>query len=1456
MTHRKNAHNSLAALLFAASALAAGCGSDGGTIIDVDGSLPDGAVGDGSRDGATPTDAAMDARMDATTDGDMATDAPVDMGTGMPGIVVTPTSGLMTTEAGGTDTFTVVLAAAPTGDVTIGLSTSSDLEATVEPAELTFTPDTWDAPQTVTVTGVDDPDADGDQEFIVELAPATSTDINYAGLNGDDVTGTNHDDETPGILVDAASGLTLSESGATVTFTVALQSRPTTSVSVAIASSDETEATVSTDSAVFSALNWNIPQVITVSSVDDFVADGDQTVQITIGPAGGDTAYVGLTATPVSVTNEDDDSASVTVAPTSIATTENGGTADFTVVLDSMPTASVTFAITSSDDTEGTVSPATLTFTTVDWNVPQLVTVTGVDDAIADGSVPYTVTVHVSTSADSAFAAVADQDVNVTNSDDELPGITVTPTSGIATNESGGTASVTIVLNSQPTSTVTIDLSSDTTSEGNVAVASVSFTTLNWDMAQTIVIEGVNDDLDDGDREYHIVTSDATSADPNYSGLSVPDITVTNEDDDTAGFSVSPSAAGTTSEGGSAAVFGFALTSQPTATVTLTLTSADATEGTVSPATLTFTTVNWNTPQSVTVTPVDDSTADGDITYSIFTSAAASSDMSYSGMAVPDLSVTNTDNDVASVIVTPTSGLSTSESGTSTTFTIVLSSQPTANVTIALSSSDTSEGLATPSSVVFSSSNWNSAQVVTVIGVDDLIVDGSVGYTIVTGAATSSDASYSGLAVADVSVTNSDNDVAGVIVTPTSLGTTETGGTGTFTIVLTAEPVSPVTINLSSSDATEGSVSPSSVTFTTANWSVPQSCTVTGADDALADGDIAYTIVTSATVSSDAAYNGIVVSDVSATNTDNDTAGVIVTPTSGLVTTEAGGTATFTMVLTAAPSSNVTIALSSSNTSEGTVSPSTATFTTSNWSTPLTVTVTGVDDSAIDANVAFTVVTGASASADPAFNGLTVSDVSVTNNYRTSYIKASNTAANDVFGGEVAISGDGNTLAVAATGEDSNATGIGGDQTNNTSTNSGAVYVFVRSAGTWIQQAYIKASNTDAADLFGYALSLSNDGNTLAVSALSEDSNATGVGGTQTDNSSASAGGAYVFSRSGTTWSQQAYIKASNTGAGDSFGTSVALASDGNTLVVGAPSEASNGTGLSANQADNSNASAGAAYIFVRAGTVWTQQAYAKASNTGTGDRFGATATLSSDGNTLAVGATGEASNASSINGDQANNAMAGSGAVYVFTRSGVTWTQEAYLKAFNTDSGDAFGTSLDIAANGNTLAVGAYSEDSNATTINGDQTNNGAANSGAAYVFVRSAGVWTQEAYIKAPNTNANDYFGSRVRLSSTGNTVAVSAYNEASTATSLNGDQSNNAAASAGAVYLFTRSGVTWTHASYLKASNTGANDLFGSSLDLADSGGVVAIGASGEASNATGIGGDQTNNASANAGAAYVF
>ncbi|WP_052671829.1 FG-GAP repeat protein [Photobacterium leiognathi] len=456
------------------------------------------------------------------------------------------------------------------------------------------------------------------------------------------------------------------------------------------------------------------------------------------------------------------------------------------------------------------------------------------------------------------------------------------------------------------------------------------------------------------------------------------------------------------------------------------------------------------------------------------------------------------------------------------------------------------------------------------------------------------------------------------------------------------------------------------------------------------------------------------------------------------------------------------------------------------------------------------------------------------------YIKASNPELGDNFGSSIALSSDGNTLAVGAPREDSDGAGVNSsEQANNNANDSGAVYLFRYSGTTWTQQAYIKASNPGSGDNFGISIALSSDGNTLVVGAHREDSDGSGVNSSEQANNNANDSGAvYLFRYSGTSWTQQVYIKASNSDAGDLFGASVALSSDGNTLAVGAVQESSNGTGVdSGAQANNDEDFSGAVYLFRYSGTTWTQQAYIKASNAEYFDYFGASVALSSDGNTLAVGALFESSDGAGVNsGAQANNNAYNSGAVYLFRYSGTTWAQQAYIKASNSDDEDIFGISVSLSSDGNTLAVGALNEDSDGAGVNsGAQANNNADSSGAVYLFRYSGAIWAQQAYIKASNPELDDNFGSKVVLSSDGNTLAVGASGEDSGGVGVNsGEQANNNVNNSGATYLFHYNETTWAQQAYIKAPQPDVFDKFGSSVALSSDGNTLAVGESGEQGN----------------------
>jgi hypothetical protein len=399
------------------------------------------------------------------------------------------------------------------------------------------------------------------------------------------------------------------------------------------------------------------------------------------------------------------------------------------------------------------------------------------------------------------------------------------------------------------------------------------------------------------------------------------------------------------------------------------------------------------------------------------------------------------------------------------------------------------------------------------------------------------------------------------------------------------------------------------------------------------------------------------------------------------------------------------------------------------------------------------------------------------------YLKASNLDELDHFGIRVAVSGD--TLAVAATGESS---GDAANPDDDSFVDSGAVYVFRRDTAGWQEEAYLKAPNLGPIDRFGSSIAL--EGDVLVVGATGEDS---ADPSNPADNNARDSGAVYVFRRTGTTWQQEAYLKASNRGSGDAFGSSLAL--DGDALVVGAPAEDSP---RADDPASNTAQNSGAAYVFRRIDTVWQEEAYLKANNAGGNDIFGSSVVI--DGDLLVVGAPGEASSDPNNPND---NLAEESGAAYVF-QHGTGWSQVAYLKPAVPMFTDAFGTSVALAAG--VLAVGA--PNANRATMMALTSASGArygsmlvsadivgcdpfltpgacvVGAGAVYLYIIDSGTWEPAARVDSGQFyDTNDAFGSSVALTPTG-VLAVGMPREDS---GVRVSPADNSALDSGAVYLF---------------------------------------------------------------------
>jgi hypothetical protein len=371
---------------------------------------------------------------------------------------------------------------------------------------------------------------------------------------------------------------------------------------------------------------------------------------------------------------------------------------------------------------------------------------------------------------------------------------------------------------------------------------------------------------------------------------------------------------------------------------------------------------------------------------------------------------------------------------------------------------------------------------------------------------------------------------------------------------------------------------------------------------------------------------------------------------------------------------------------------------------------------------------------------------------------ASDGATGDLFGFSVSLSGDTALIGVPKDADN-------GDE-------SGSAYIFTRTGTTWTQQAKLLASDGAYGDWFGNSVSLSDD------TAL--------IGARYDDDLGVESGSVYVFTRNGTTWTQQAKLLAFDGVPDDWFGFSVSLAGD--TALIGALGDSDNG--------DES----GSAYIFTRTGTTWTQQAKILATDGEAGDLFGHSVSLSDD--TALIGAMC----------DDDNGAQSGS--AYVFTRNGTNWTQQAKLLASDGEEGDDFGCSVSL--------------DNHTALIGATGTNDNGNHSGSAYVFTRNGTNWTQQAKLLAIDGAKDDFFGFSVSLD--GDTALIGAMN--------NDDNGDNS----GSAYIFTRNGTTWTQRAKLLASDGAIWDVFGWSVSL--SGDTALIGAYGDDDNGV------------DSGSAYMF
>lgn len=885
------------------------------------------------------------------------------------------TEAVFTNEYGRQTSFTIRLSKKPDGNVVIGSIISSNVAEgiLISSSSITFTPDNYDQPQTITLQGVADGVADGNQQYRVKFSSVQTSDYSYSLLTIPDVLAINTDKETASIAASPLLGLSTNENGQATSIYVVLSTQPGADVVIPGFSSDTPTECVVSGTLTFTSKNWDTPQKVTVSGVDDFLLDGSKNCLISSSlSTSSDQVYVNKTMPIVTVVNVDNDTPGFTYVPiTSAITTEGGGQAQFSIVLNTIPTGNITVSgITTSDVSEATISPTNLSFGPANWNVPQVMTLTGEDDSMNDGSINYTVVFPNAVAIDPLDVVYDNLALSsagsFTNQDDDTRGfniVALAPTasiSPISVTEGGASQTFQVSLTSSPCDTpstpdtcnpasVTINLTNNNISEYTISPVSLTFTSANWNIGQTVTVTAVDDFVENANLNFTLVLDPIIST-TDYSGLDPADIPIQVINNDISGFTINPAGGVTVNENdpggvGLESTITVVLNSEPTGTVTLgPVISTDTLEVIIAPTigggnsnvtnrTLVFTptagqavvnsdsntdgindtsTGGWNVPQTIRVRAVVDGTSDGTQLRAIQFGSRSTTDVKYANAVLtptPNVPATNVDSGIPNILLQSISAINFNEDGTSTiTAQIVLATLPTANVTISnIVSSDTTEGIVIP--------NGGGA-----------------------------------------SITNR-------------------------TLVFTTTTNSAV----------------AGTNTTTGGWNMPQTVTIRSVADGFDDGNLTFKITfpaatgaveyaTKLPVSSNAAYNNGL-GELTLTSIDDDTIGFTISAANPLPITEGSAAQTFTVRLNSDPCSTpaslvnctsqaVSFTLTNNDATQYTISPASLTFGVGAWNTPQVITVTPTNDNYDENNMDLTLVLNPITSTSD-YGGLDPSDVTV-----------------------------------------------------------------------------------------------------------------------------------------------------------------------------------------------------------------------------------------------------------------------------------------------------------------------------------------------------------------------------------------------------------------------------------------------------------------------------------------------
>ena len=852
-----------------------------------------------------------------------------------------------------------------------------------------------------------EPTGDAVDEADESLAVTGSTTVAELTVSGTTVTIT--DDDTRGVTV-SKSALTVPE-GSTGTYTVVLDSQPTGDVTVTASASGSTDVTVSGGALTFTATSWKDEQTVTVSAGQDADAVND-TATVSHAVAGGD--YGSETAADVAVTVGDNETAStavaLTVSPASVSESADATTVAVTGTLNNAPRTSdtavtVTVGATGDTATEGTdyatVGTVTVTITAGETSGTATFSLEPTGDAVDEADESLAVT------GSTTVAELTVSGTMVTITDDDTRGVTVSKSA--LTVPEGSTGTYTVVLDSQPTGDVTVTASASGSTDVTVSGGALTFTATTWNDEQTVTVSAA----EDTDAVNDTATVSHAVAGGDYGSETAADVAVTVGDNETAStavaLTVSPASVSESADATTVAVTGTLnnapRTSDTAVTVTVGATGDTATEGTdyatVGTVTVTITAGETSGTATFSLEPTGDAVDEAD------ESLAVTGSTTVAELTVSGTTVTITDDDTRGVTVSK-SALTVPE-GSTGTYTVVLDSQPTGDVTVTASASGSTDVTVSGGALTFTATSWKDEQTVTVSAGQD--ADAVNDTATVSHAVAGGD--YGSETAADVAVTVGDNETAStavaLTVSPASVAESADATTVTVTGTLnnaprTTDTTVTVAVGATGDPATEGTdyatVGTITVTITAGETSGTATFSLEPTGDAVDEADETLAVTGSTTES------GLTVSGTTVTITDDDTRGVTMSK-SALTVTE-GSTGTYTVVLDSQPTGDVTVTASASGSTDVTVSGGALTFTALTWKDEQTVTVSAAEDAdAVNdtATVSHTVAGGD-------YGSETATDVAVTVGDNEA---ASTAVALTVSPASVSESADATTVAVTGT---------------------------------------------------------------------------------------------------------------------------------------------------------------------------------------------------------------------------------------------------------------------------------------------------------------------------------------------------------------------------------------------------------------------------------------------------------